>query len=168
MSRLNLVNDEAMKDLLEQPDEAQQEDYEVRLAELIPSYKEDKDNLDIYKKSADDKNTEIKNIFLEHDLSEFIAGDIKATVSTTTKDILLEDEMIATLKDLKQLRKIPATLLKSIIKTREYIDTDALEAALYNGKIDGTKLQGCFDKKETTTLRVNVIKKKKVSVEEAK
>jgi hypothetical protein len=71
--------------------------------------------------------------------------------------------MIEKLKALQQEKKIPKTLLKSIIKTKEYVDTDALESALYNDKIKGPDLSGCFSQKEIVTFRLKEIKEKKSS-----
>ena len=45
---------------------------------------------------------------------------------------------------------------RSVVRTREYIDDDALEKLVYNGDLDITKLESCkVLGNEVTTLRVS-------------
>lgn len=139
---------------------------EVSLDTLIPQYAENKAMLDDYKKICDTENKQIKEL-MEDDSYE--AGGYRATKSVTTRDSLNEDKIFNLLDD--DLRTYFEE--NNIIKTREYIDTDNLEAIIYglNNKkdIESKKLltnlvellDKCRDTKEVVTLRVTKIKEKK-------
>ena len=121
-----------------------------RLTELLPIYYTQKSEMDSIKKVVDEENTEIKALMRESNLSEFVAGDIKATCSVSERQDFIEEALIAKLKEMK---------VPGIVKKKEYVDMDALENAIYNGKIDAAALADCQTKKEVVTLRVSKIKK---------
>ncbi len=115
------------------------------LEDLIVSYYDNKKSCDNYKKICDGQNKEIKSI-MGVDKHEF--GDYKASVSETHKVKFDENQMMCILK---------ANNITSVIKTREYIDLDALEDLMYHGEIPAnvTKLLGeCKHEEITQTLRV--------------
>ena len=121
-----------------------------RLTELLPIYYTQKSEMDSIKKVVDEENTEIKALMRESNLSEFVAGDIKATCSDSERQDFIEEALISKLKEMK---------VPGIVKKKEYVDMDALENAIYNGKIDAAALADCQTKKEVVTLRVSKIKK---------
>ena len=125
---------------------------EEKLQELIPHYQLNKSEMDSYKKVVDKDSKEIKMIMLESQLPEFIVGDIKATCSVSEREDFIEEALIEKLKEMN---------VKNVIKTKEYVDMDALENAIYNGELNAAELASCQTKKEVVTLRVTKIKEKK-------
>jgi hypothetical protein len=123
---------------------------EEKLSQLLPVYEANKSEMDSYKKLVDKDNKEIKSIMLEAGLREFVVDDIKATCSVSERQDFIEEALIAKLKEMK---------VPGIVKKKEYVDMDALENAIYNGKIDAAALANCQTKKEVVTLRVSKIKK---------
>ena len=125
-------------------------EYKVKLSKLLPDYLANKTEMDAYKKLADRDNKEIKLIMLDSNLSECTVGDIKATCSVSERQDFIEEALIEKLKDMK---------VRGIIKKKEYVDMDALENAIYNGKVDAAALASCQTTKEVVTLRVSKVKK---------
>jgi len=123
---------------------------EERLTELLPIYHMQKSEMDSIKKVVDKENAEIKTLMRASNLSEFVAGDIKATCSVSERQDFIEEALIEKLKEMK---------VRGIIKKKEYVDMDALENAIYNGKVDAAALASCQTTKEVVTLRVSKVKK---------
>jgi hypothetical protein len=124
---------------------------EEKLSQLLPVYEANKSEMDSYKKLVDKDNKEIKSIMLGAQLGEFIVDDIKASCSVSEREDFIEEALIAKLKEMK---------IRGIVKKKEYVDMDALENAIYNGKIDAALLADCQTKKEVVTLRVSKLKRK--------
>lgn len=127
------------------------------LKELVKSYGEMKQIVDDYKKPIEEANKEIKSIMSERGLSNFESGGFKAKYSVSVSEDFDETKLIDVIKDtlepgeLKQL---------GIIKTKEYVDMEVLENAIYNGIIPASKLQSCKTRKETPRLTITKIKEK--------
>jgi hypothetical protein len=121
-----------------------------KLDDLIPLYYEHNELVKKHKKVADKANKEIKKTMAEQGITEFATNGLIATVSVSERVDLMEDVLIEKIKELG---------IKGIIKTREYIDMDALETALYNGLINPATLAKAQTKKEVVTLRVRQEKK---------
>ncbi len=124
---------------------------EEKLSQLLPVYEANKSKMDSYKKLVDKDNKKIKSIMLEARLKEFIVDDIKASCSVSEREDFIEEALIAKLKEMK---------VRGIVKKKEYVDMDALENAIYNGKIDAAALADCQTKKEVVTLKVTKLKRK--------
>ena len=92
----------------------------------------------------------------EHAISSADSDKYTATLTKTDKESLNEDLAIEIIKE-----NLGGALLASVIKTKEYIDEDALEKLVYNGDFDINKLAKAKIVKSTFTLRVT--KKKGVS-----
>ena len=125
------------------------------LRELVPRYYENKQNLDFYKKQCDAENAEIKRLMAEQNIRDFEVDCFKARYIVQNKESIIEDKMIALLKEKGYT---------DIIKTREYIDMDALENALYHDAIDKdtiVEMDKCREIKEVIQLRVSKKKEKK-------
>lgn len=141
MSRLNLTEDPTT---------------ELSLEELIPEYAENKSELDSYKKICDKENAQIKDLMLAQGLDEKDAGGYTAKRSVSVRETLNEAKLMEVLKKYN---------VPGIIKTKEYVDMDALEAYLYGADMlstaFATDLEACKEKTEIVTLRVSVTKKKK-------
>lgn len=90
-------------------------------------------------------NKLIKETFEENNLNKYTTSDgIKASITITNKPIFDEDKLIEFIK---------STGVKGIIKTKEYIDMEALENALYHGEIKASDLKPFKTEKVTKTLR---------------
>lgn len=120
-----------------------------RLDELIPQYAVNKSELDAYKKLCDKENAEIKSIMKDLALQKYEAGEYKATYTISKRETMDEEILL----EVAHQFGIP-----EIIKTKEYIDFDALENAIYNGKISPeilTEMDRARSVKEVVTLRIS-------------
>nr|DAZ84885.1 MAG TPA: hypothetical protein [Caudoviricetes sp.] len=127
---------------------------EQELAFKLDQYKEYKDSESKLHKVSEDLNKHIKYLMNTMGIRKFSSDKWTAIISTTQKEILNEAKAIGILKE-----NLSETDFKSVVKTREYIDDDALETLVYNGDFDITKLESCkVVGKEVTTLRVSKIK----------
>lgn len=127
---------------------------ETSLDTLIPQYAENKSMLDDYKKICDDENKKIKELMEE---GSYEAGGYKATKSVTTRDSMNENKLLDVLSK-AGFKDTP------IIKTKEYVDMDELESAIYKGLIEKDilmEIDKCRESKEVVTLRISKIKEKK-------
>jgi len=120
------------------------------LGSMITSYVEQKKVGDDIKKVVDDYNKRIKTEMLSGKLTEFIVGNIKATCTETAREDFNEEQAIEILR-----KTMPRAKFGSIVKTREYLDSDALEKAVFNKELDAAVLSPCRVQKEPTiTLRI--------------
>ena len=158
---------------------------EISLDTLIPQYAENKSMLDDYKKICDEENKQIKNMMSE---GSYEAGGYKATKSIQQRESMNEEKLLDELESLsgkhgghiydsiKDFRKQIYNLLKAhkVIKTKHYIDFDALESLMYNmdkenfehDTLDAKSylvdlIDSCRETKEVVILRVTKIKEKK-------
>lgn len=121
------------------------------LQELVTHYYLNKAEADSYKKIVDNDNAAIKEIMLKENVTEIITDDgIKATCSIAEKESFVEDALIEKIKSLG---------VKGIIKKKEYVDMEALENAIYHGKLNAAELATCQEKKQVVTLRVTKAKR---------
>lgn len=125
------------------------------LKQLVTKYIADKTLADTYKDLASDCNTQIKAMMETLGISECedLDGDNIATVTEQTKETFNEDALIVYLKDYN--------CDAGIVKTKEYVDMDALEAAIYHDRIPKEVLEGMAEYKETKITKVLRIKKVK-------
>ena len=124
------------------------------LERLIPQYAANKVELDSYKKICDRENAQIKSIMRDFAINKYEADGYKASYSVSTRETMNEDKLL----EIAHIYGIP-----EIVKTKEYIDFDALEKALYDGKISKEimlEMDKAKEVKEVVTLRVSKIKKK--------
>ena len=152
--RISLLTDELVEEKVVAPKAKpakakNKKTWEDRLTELLPSYRDNKTEMDAVKKIVDAANKEIKSIMLANAKDEFVVGDVKAKVSISERESFVEEALIAKLKALK---------VEGVIKQSEYVDMAMLEDAIYNGKLDAASLADCQEKKEVVTLRISTIK----------
>lgn len=122
---------------------------------LVQQYAEMKERLDPLKKSVDKCGTEIKTQMVAGELSEYTVGDIRVSVTVTPKEDFNELQAIEILRE-----ELTPEQFEKVVKTREYIDDDALEALSYNHEVDPAILKPCITPKEpTVTLRLGKAKK---------
>lgn len=127
----------------------------MTLQELIPAYAENKAELDSYKKICDKENAEIKEIMLAEDLSEEIVDNYVAKITKSNRESFNEEKLLEIAHN---------EGISEIVKTKEYIDYDILEDAIYNGKISEDillKIATAKEVKEVVTLKVSKVKKGK-------
>lgn len=121
------------------------------LGELIEIYGLNKTEFDSYKELCDDENKKIKAIMNSENLKNYESENYKVSYSVSERTSFDEDKMIAVIKSFN----LPDSL--GLIKTREYIDEDALESSIYSGLIPDDvleKIKGCMTTKEVETVRL--------------
>ena len=125
------------------------------LDEMIKIYSTEKEEADKIKKVVDEYNAKIKETMKEMDITEYSANGLKASISITTKEDFNELQAIEILRQVLEPEEF-----SNIVKTKEYLDFDALENATYTNKINPTLLKPCVTPKSPIiTLRVTKVKK---------
>lgn len=120
------------------------------LEQLIDAYALNKSELDSYKKICDAENAEIKALMTELELDKAYTEDYTATLSIQHRETMDEDKLLEVLRD--------AGYADIVIRTKEYVDMDLLEAAIYHDRIDKDTLlamQRCKEVKEVQTLKIS-------------
>lgn len=121
-----------------------------KLRYLVKDYLINKEREKEFKDAASIQNTQIKVIMSEMNIKEFESDNGKVVLSDRKTEDFNEDKLIKFLKE--------RGIENDIIKTKEYIDFDALESAIYHDKISGDNLKdmdSCKDVKVTQVLRIN-------------
>lgn len=112
----------------------------------IQGFYEDKQKLDYYKKQTDEANKEIKELMTKLDTDIFYTDKgLQAKITVQKRESFNENALIDKIKLLD---------VDGIIKTKEYVDMDALEDAIYNGRLNASELTTCKTVKEVVTLKV--------------
>ena len=143
MSRIDLNNTEPSRN----PQES--------LEELIPRYAMNKSELDSYTKICKEENEQIKAALVDLGENEYSAGGYKVKRIVATKESMNEAKLLEVLRQ---------NGIDVAIKTREYVDMDALEAYLYNNVPSeelARQLDGCRITTETVQLRLSKVKASK-------
>jgi hypothetical protein len=126
----------------------------IPLDELIPMYAQNKTELDSYTELCKQENESIKAQMLELGQDKYNAGGYTAKRTVSQREKLNEDKLMAVI--LKHG-------IKDVIKTKEYVDMDALENYLYHNEMTASlaaDLDSCKTVTEVVTLRVTKDKKK--------
>ena len=126
----------------------------IPLDSLIPMYALNKVELDSYTAICKKENEEIKKQMLALGQDTYNTGGFTAKRTVSTRESLNEDKLMSVI--LKHG-------IKDVIKTKEYVDMDALEDYLYNTEITSalaTDLDSCKTTTEVVTLKVTRDKKK--------
>ena len=121
-----------------------------KLKHLVKDYLVNKEREKEFKDAASIQNTQIKVIMSELNIKEFETDNGKVVLSDRKTEDFNEERLIQFLKE--------RGIENDIIKTKEYIDFDALESAIYHDKISGDNLKdmdSCKDVKITQVLRIN-------------
>lgn len=125
----------------------------AELKNLVDSYGESKKEENAIVKRNKERNSQIKQLFLDNDISSFETDSFIATVSETEKQSLNNELALCILK-----KELGENELTSVVKTKEYIDEDALEKLVFNGQFDISKLEKAVDKKIVSNLRIKARK----------
>lgn len=124
------------------------------LDRLIPQYALNKQEADSYKKLCDKENALIKEIMKKFVVADYTTADYKASYNVSERTSMNEEMLLEIAHNYG---------LSDIIKTKEYIDFDALEKAIYDGKISNEillEMDKAKEVKEVVTLRVTKRKDK--------
>ena len=125
----------------------------INLMAFIDDYGFNKSELDKHKKICDELNPKIKAAMESEQLSDFQGDFYSAKYVVKTSVSFIEDKLLEVIKSSGR---------QDLIKTREYVDTDALESALYHGEIPQdiiVQIRNCQVIKQTPTLAVKARKK---------
>ena len=137
---------------------AGKKELQTQLNNLVISYGENKAELDAVKKQCDSENAEIKTLMQTLKVTECESGGYVAKYSVENHDAMNEDKLLELFsKDYQYYLDL------GIIRQKDYIDSDALEDAIYHGNIDKKALlemDKCREHKEVIKLRVSKVKKK--------
>ena len=93
-----------------------------KLDELVPQYALNKGEYDSYKAIVDKEKEQIKDLLLHIGEKKYTAGGYTVTRSVSVKETWDEDKLLEVAKK----HKIP------VIKTKQYVDMQALEDYLYD------------------------------------
>lgn len=110
----------------------------IRLDNLIPEYGANKAEADRLKAVMADDNAEIKNICSQLGLEKLEVDGWEMTYRVDSKHNIDEDKMLSILK--AYWSKKNGSMECPFIKTREYIDQEALQDAIFNGEIADQKV----------------------------
>lgn len=99
----------------------------VTLDELIPAYGQNKETLDNLSKVCKEENEKIKALL--GNKTEHIADGWRVYTTSRSNEKMDEDLLCAKLSTFSKAYDL------GIIKVREYVDTDALESAMYKGEL---------------------------------
>lgn len=125
------------------------------LIELIDRYGLNKGELEDYKAICDNENKQLKEMMAKANLKAFNTDRYRVNYIVSERTSTDEGKMIAVIHK----HNIPDSL--GIIKTREYIDEDALESAIYNNEISKEvmdEIAECIIKKEVISLKLTAQK----------
>lgn len=124
---------------------------------LILNYAEHNEKLNDYKKLAAEENKRIKQELGNQMLTEYQVNNVKVVVSTRKTETLNEEMLLGILKT----ADITTDTLSKVVKTKEYIDMDALESVIYKGEIPEdvvATFDVCREVKETQVLNIKEVK----------
>lgn len=125
------------------------------LDELILAYAFNKSELDSYTKICKEENEQIKAALVDLGENEYSAGGYTVKRIVATKESMNEAKLLEVLKQ---------NGIDVAVKTREYVDMDALEAYLYNNMPSADlarQIESCRTTTETVQLRLSKTKAKK-------
>lgn len=131
--------------------EVRDEKFYQELIEAIDRYGFNKDELDDYKAICDEESKHIKQMMGDAHLKSYNTDLFKATYIVSDRTTMDEAKLLGVIHK----NNLPETL--GIIKTKEYIDEDALESAIYNGEISDdvmAQISECTIKKEVISLKL--------------
>jgi len=120
---------------------------ERTLDDLVKSYYQNKLELDSYDKICKDENAKIKAKMKEANTDSYEVDGLSVKIVDQDRSSFNEEKLLSVAKSLNL----------DIIKTREYVDMEALESLIYNNalsKDDMRKLNDCKEEKKISTLRI--------------
>lgn len=133
-----------------------------KLENLIPQYADNKSELDYFKKICDAENYQIKRLMTELNLDDYCTEKYKVTKSVQNRQNLNEDILLDMFLNNRVLKETASKY--NIVKTKSYVDMEALEKAIYDEGFSNEELlllNKAMESKEIVSLRISKIKKEK-------
>ena len=128
---------------------------DVSLEAVVLSYQNAKKQESAVKKVVTDLGGTIKQELQNRDITEFIAGDIRASITITPNQDVNELQAIEILR-----KALTPEQFSKVVKTREYIDDDEFEKLVYAHEVEADILMPAVTPKApTVTLRLGKVKK---------
>lgn len=125
------------------------------LVETILDYQGAKKQESTIKKLVTDLGGTIKQELQNRDVTEFIAGDVRASITITPNQDINELQAIEILR-----KALTPEQFSKVVKTKEYIDDDEFEKLVYAHEVDAEILMPAVTPKApTVTLRLGKVKK---------
>lgn len=128
------------------------------ISQCIDTYNELKDYEKKFTEDVKHTGNEIKQYMITNRLKslESSSGKVTATITITPKESLDEERAIDILNALVVENQLTSDQLNRLIKTRQYIDEDALEDLIYHNDLDATVLAPAKIKRDPIyTLRLS-------------
>ena len=118
----------------------------IILDELVARYGQTDAQIKSLKKTNDADKEQIKDLLADSETQKWTAGGFTVSRVVSTTETMNEGKLL-------NLMRLHRDIIDNlgIIKTMEYVDTDALESAIYEGKIPNEILQAMGECKETKT-----------------
>lgn len=125
------------------------------LVETILDYQGFKKQESTIKKLVTELGGTIKQELQNRDVTEFIAGDVRASITITPNQDVNELQAIEILR-----KALTPEQFSKVVKTKEYIDDDEFEKLVYAHEVDAEILMPAVTPKApTVTLRLGKVKK---------
>lgn len=128
------------------------------IGDLVSEYGQQKAELDALKKNVDSLNAQLKDLMLENNIEEFSANGYKVKYSVSERETINELQLLDML--LKKHKDLSEQL--GLVKTKLYVDFEAIEKETYNGNLSDKVLKDigkCREVKEVVSLRLSKEKK---------
>lgn len=119
------------------------------ISKIIDAYKESKDEENRLHKVNDETCKNIKSYMQNLGVNKVDGSEYTANLSIKQSESLNDDLAIEILK-----ANLDEETVRTVIKSKEYIDEDALETLVYAGLFDITKLAKAKIVKKVSTLRI--------------
>ena len=132
----------------------------MKITEIINKYCEEKEKEKALKKVLGTLSTDIKDYMAEHADEDISTDDFTVHIQLKVSEEVDEEGMLEVLK--KDWASKYGSMQCPYIKTREYVDMDALEQVIYAGGIATEvllQLDKCRTVKETRALTYKKVKK---------
>lgn len=133
-----------------------------KLDELVAEYGKRDAEIKTLKKITDAEKEQIKELLVQEKEDSWTSGGYTVQRVVSERETLNEERLLPILKD--DWIKLHGSMECPYIKTKEYVDMDALETALYEGTIPQSTLAEMEKCREVTT--VVALKCKKAKTEE--
>ena len=128
---------------------------DTALESIILDYQDAKKQETSIKKAVTELGGTIKQELQNRDITEFVAGDIRATITVTPKQEVNELQAIEILR-----KALTPEQFSQVVKTKEYIDDDEFEKLVYSHEVDAEiLLPAVTPLSPTVTLRLGKVKK---------
>ena len=125
------------------------------LQDVVLQYQGAKKQESSIKKVVTDLGGVIKQELQNRDITEFIAGDVRASITITPNQEVNELQAIEILR-----KALTPEQFSKVVKTREYIDDDEFEKLVYAHEVEADILMPAVTPKApTVTLRLGKVKK---------